>query len=85
MIQSLKDKPNPNLTFVNLKTFISGYFERELYVLSVIHENYLERMKGDIFERNVALENYPLECNLRVIDTYLPELLMFLAINSSND
>lgn len=80
----VKHKPSDALTFINLKTFINEYFEKVDYTIVVENENYITSVKEQSRNTGIYMRDRILDCNLRVVDTYLPEYLLFITQNISS-
>lgn len=78
-------KPSDNLTFINLKTFINEHFETTPYIITVEHEDYLQYIADKQTTTGVFVEDGIIDCNLRLIDTYLPEYLLFIMQHGENN
>ena len=80
-----KDNPSGNLTFINLKTFIYEHFETTSYIITVERENYLQDIADNHTSTGVFVEDGIIDSNLRLIDTYLPEYLLFIMQHAENN
>jgi hypothetical protein len=78
-------KPGGNLTFVNLKTFISKHFNDTPYLIAVENEDYLQKMREGRLPTGVHIQDRIIDCNMRVIETYMPEYLLFIMLHSDNN
>lgn len=81
----IKDKPSDNLTFINLKTFIYEHFEETPYIITVEREDYLQDIADNHTSTSVYVQDSTIDCNLRLIDTYLPEYLLFIMQHAENN
>lgn len=81
----IKSKPNGNLTFVNLKTFIQEHFENTPYILRIEDDNYLQNMQGKSLHPGVYVQDRIIDCNFRTLDSHLPEYFMFIIQNTQNN
>lgn len=80
-----KDKPSDNLTFINLKTFINEHFEATSYIITAEHEDYLKNIADKHTSTGVYVQDNIIDSNLRLIDTYLPEYLLFILQHAENN
>lgn len=81
----IKNKPSDNLTFVNLKTFISEHFNDTPYRIVVENDNYIQSMQEGKLPTGVYAQDRVIDCNLRVIETFMPEYLLFIIQHSDNN
>lgn len=81
----IKNKPSDNLTFVNLKTFINEHFDDTPYRIVVENDNYLQSIQDSTRPTGVYAQDRVIDCNLRVLDTYMPEYLLFIMQRSDNN
>lgn len=80
----IKNKPSGELNFINLKTFIQDHFDNVPYILTVKDENYLQNMRDQTYP-GIFADNKVIDCNLRVLDTHMPEYLFFIIKHSENN
>lgn len=81
----INSKPSDNLTFVNLKTFINGHFNDTPYLIVVENEDYLQKMQEGSLPTGVHIQDRIIDCNMRVVETYMPEYLLFIMLHSDNN
>lgn len=81
----IKNKPSGNLAFVNLKTFISEHFNDTPYRIVVENDNYLQSIYRITLPTGVYAQDRVIDCNLRVIETYMPEYLLFIMQHCDNN
>lgn len=78
-------KPSDKLTFVNLKSFISEHFNETPYLIVVENEDYLQKMQEGSLPTGLHIQDRVIDCNLRVIETYMPEYFLFIIQHSDNN
>lgn len=81
----IKNKPSGNLSFVNLITFINEHFDDTPYRIVVENDKYLQSMQEGKLPTGVYAQDRVIDCNLRVIETYMPEYLLFIMQHSDNN
>jgi hypothetical protein len=81
----INTKPSDNLTFVNLKTFLNEHFNNTPYLIVVENDNYLQTIQDGKLSTGVYAQDRVIDCNLRVLDTYMPEYLLFIMQRSDNN
>lgn len=81
-MSSSKNNIHNNLRFVKLKAFINQHFEVVDYSFTINKKDYIESISDAKISYAVTANNRIMDCNLRVLDSYLPEYLAFIIQNT---
>lgn len=81
----IKNKPSDNLTFVSLRTFINEHFNDTPYRIVVENDKYFQNMQEGKLSTGVYTQDRVIDCNLGVIETYMPEYLLFIMQHCDNN
>ena len=77
-MEGLNQKTHFDLEFINAKIFIEEHYQVVPYKIVVSDNSFIENMKLKKFQTGLCVQNETLDCNLRVIESYMPEYIFLL-------